>query len=132
MKVILLVALSIAGTVQAMSSLRLSKRMIEIFRPLTIERAVTVDSSAKLARVVDKFQIGVVFTRRSYQRHLSRVDNINDHTRLRSKWQEWAVATKDELRQLTEGRQHLIDKDILANLNAIDAELQGAHVIGLW
>lgn len=131
MKLLLLIA-GIAYTVQASSSaLRLPKRMIDIFRPLTAKQ-VAVDSREQLAQVVNKFQLEVVFTRQNYQRHLSKAGDVSERIDLRSRWQEWAVVTKGELRQLAESRQHLIDEDILSDLNAIDNELQDVYTINLW
>lgn len=127
MKLLLLASLC---ATQAMGSPRLSKKAIEIFRPLTVKR-VAVDNREQLARVVNNFQLEVMFTRLSYQRQLSKADDVIERTDLRSKWQEWAVTTKEQLRELAESRQHLIDKDILAELNAIDSELQRAYVINL-
>ena len=129
---LLLLMVSVTYTVQASSSsLRLSKRMIDIFRPLTVKQ-VAVDSREQLAQVIDKFQLEVVFTRKNYQRHLSKANDVSERIDLRSRWQEWAVVTKEELRQLAESRQHLIDEDILSNLNAIDGELRHVHTINLW
>ena len=126
----LLLVLSITGTVQAASSsLRLSKRMVELFQPLIVGQVATVDSSEQLARVVNNFWLRVALTRLNYQRHLSKADDIIEQTNLRSRWQEWAVATKGELIQLVETRQHFIDRDILASLNAIDDELQHVYII---
>lgn len=131
MKLLLLIA-TMAYTVQASSSsLRLSKRVIEIFRPLTVKQ-VAVDNREQLAQVINKFQLEVVFIRQNYQRHLSKVGDASERIDLRSRWQEWAVVTKEELRQLAESRQHLIDEDILSNLNAIDNELRHVHTINLW
>lgn len=130
MKLALLLIASITCATQSMGSLRFSKRAIEIFRPLTVKR-VAVDDSEQLARVINNFQLEVMFTRLNYQRRLSKADDLSERTDLRSRWQEWAVTTKKQLRELAESRQHLIDKDILAELNAIDNELQRVHFINL-